>query len=550
MTLGRKLALQSSLLKSLLCLAVLFVTLSIQALAQQQAPPSDPTGASVAAVIVDGNKLFRVRGMPSYPATRRAAEIRQRIIDLANDESFDTAKLIVSNDEPIRTTVLAGDLELFSIFDEDAALENIGRELLAHVYRDLVAEAIENYRADRSRVKLVNNSLVALAVTALFAALLWAFSRLIRWLVAWTERDVRRVGQDLANKAFGLFHAGQFWSLVAGLLRLIRTIVYLALIYFYLNAVLGLFPWTRPAARSLIRFIINPLESLWLGFISALPNLIFLGILWIVTNYFLKFLRAIFRAIEHKRIQLEGFEPEWATPTYKIVRFLVIAFAVVIAYPYIPGSDSLAFKGVSVFVGVLLSLGSSSYIANLLAGLSMTYRGTFREGDRIRVGETVGIVEEIKVMITRVRTPKNEIVVIPNSKILNTDVINYSQLAKIRGLLLHTTVSIGYDTPWRQVKAMLIEAARSTQGLNQEPEPFVLQTSLGDFAADYEVNAYCSDVSNLQQIYSDLHDNIQDIFNKYGVQIMSPAYVADPESAKVVPPEHWYAKPASPKDGV
>jgi len=546
MTLTRKLVLQSSVLQCLLCLAVLFGTLSTQVLAQQQAPPTDPTGVSVASVIVDGNKLFRVRGMPSYPATRRAAEIRQRIINLANDESFDTAKLIISIDEPIRTTVLAGDLELFNIFEEDAALENIKPELLAHVYRDLVAEAIVDYRADRSTVKLVNNSLVALAVTALFAILLWAFSRLIRWLVAWTERDVRRVGQDLANKAFGLFHASQFWTFVAGFLRLIRTIVYLALIYFYLNAVLGLFPWTRPVARTLIRFIINPLESLWLGFISALPNLIFLGILWIVTSYLLKFLRAIFRAIEHKRIQLEGFESEWATPTYKIVRFLVIAFAVVIAYPYIPGSDSLAFKGVSVFVGVLLSLGSSSYIANLLAGLSMTYRGTFREGDRIRVGETVGVVEEIKVMITRVRTPKNEIVIIPNSKILNTDVTNYSQLAKTRGLLLHTTVSIGYDTPWRQVEAMLIEAARNTSGVNQEPQPFVLQTSLSDFAADYQVNAYCSDVSNLPQIYSDLHANIQDVFNEYGVQIMSPAYVADPESAKVVPPEHWHTEPASP----
>jgi small-conductance mechanosensitive channel len=394
MTLARKLVLQSSVLQCLLCLAVLFGILSTQVLAQQQAPPSDPTGVSVAPVIVDGNKLFRVRGMPSYPATRRAAEIRQRIIDLANDESFDTAQLIISNDEPIRTTVLAGDQELFSIFDEDAALENIKRELLAHVYRDLAAEAIEDYRADRSTVKLVNNSLLALAVTALFAALLWAFSKLIRWLVEWTERDVRRVGQDLANKAFGLFRASQFWTFVAGLLRLIRTIVYLALIYFYLNAVLGLFPWTRPVARTLIRFIINPLESLWLGFIAALPNLIFLGILWIVTSYLLKFLRAIFRAIEHERIQLEGFESEWATPTYKIVRFLVIAFAVVIAYPYIPGSDSLAFKGVSVFIGVLLSLGSSSYIANLLAGLSMTYRGAFREGDRIKVGETVGIVQE------------------------------------------------------------------------------------------------------------------------------------------------------------
>jgi small-conductance mechanosensitive channel len=545
MTLARTLELQCSVLRCLLCLAVLFGTLSTQTLAQQQAPPSDPTGVTVAPVIVDGNKLFRVRGMPSYPATRRAATIRQRIIDLANDESFDTAQLTISNVEPIRTTVLADGRELFNIFEEDAALENISRELLAHVYRDQVVEAIEDYRADRSTVKLVNNSLVALAVTALFAALLWAFSRLIRWLVEWTERDVRRVGQDLANKAFGLFHASQFWAFIAGLLRLIRTIVYLALVYFYLNAVLGLFPWTRPVARTLIRFIINPLESLWLGFIAALPNLIFLGILWIVTSYLLKFLRVIFRAIEHERIQLDGFESEWATPTYKIVRFLVIAFAVVVAYPYIPGSDSLAFKGVSVFVGVLLSLGSSSYIANLLAGLSMTYRGTFREGDRIRVGETVGIVEEIKVMITRVRTPKNEIVIIPNSKILNTDVINYSQLAKTRGLLLHTTVSIGYDVPWRQVEAILIEAARNTQGVNQEPQPFVLQTSLGDFAAEYQINASCSDVTNLLQIYSDLHANIQDVFNEYGVQIMSPAYVADPESAKVVPPERWHAKPAS-----
>ena len=548
MILVRRQKLKCRIRKYLLCLAVLFATLSSQVLAEQQALPPDPTGASVAPVIIDGNKLFRVRGMASYPATRRAATIRQRIIDLANDESFDTAELTISNDEPMRTTVMAGDQELFNIFDEDAALENIKRELLAQVYRDLVAEVIEVYRADRSTEKLVNSSVIALAVTALFAAALWAFSKLIRWLVKWAERDARRVGQDLANKTFHLFHASQFWALVAGLLRLMRTIVYLVLVYFYLNSVLGLFPWTRPVARTLIRFIINPLESLWLGFVAALPNLIFLGILWIVTSYLLKFLRVIFRAIEQKRIQLEGFEPEWATPTYKIVRFLVIAFAVVVAYPYIPGSDSLAFKGVSVFVGVLLSLGSSSYIANLLAGLSMTYRGTFREGDRIRVGETIGIVEELKVMITRVRTPKNEIVIIPNSKILNTDVINYSQLAKTRGLLLHTTVSIGYDTPWRQVEAMLIEAARSTPGLNQEPQPFVLQTSLSDFAADYEVNAYCSDVSNLQRVYSDLHANIQDVFNEYGIQIMSPAYIADPESAKVVPPERWYTEPASPPE--
>jgi small-conductance mechanosensitive channel len=515
------------------------------AFAQQQPPAPDPTGVSLAPVIIDGNKLFRVRGVSSYPATRRASEIRQRIIDLAHDESFDTAQLAVSHDEAGRSIIMAGNEELLSIFDEDAALENIRRELLAEVYLENVAMAIERYRTDRSTTRLFNNSLVAILATAVFVLLLWGTKWIFRWLVDWAERDIRRGVQDLASKTFHLFHASQIWALIAGLLRFLRIVVYVALIYFYLNAVLSLYPWTRPAARMLFRFILNPLESLWVGFVAALPNLIFLIILWIVMGYLLKFFRAFFRAIERGRIRIESFEADWAMPTYKIIRILIIAFAVVIAYPYIPGSDSLAFKGVSVFVGILLSLGSSSLIANLLAGLSMTYRGAFKEGDRIRVGDIQGIVSELKVMTTRVRTPKNEIVIIPNSNILNADVINYSQLAKTEGLLLHTEISIGYDTPWRQVEAMLIEAARRTEGILDEPEPFVLQTRLGDFAAHYQVNAYCNDVSNLLLLYSALHANIQDVFNEHSVQIMSPAYIADPESAKVVPPEQWYAAPAS-----
>lgn len=529
------------LLLSLWFLCGFFCTTAIA----QQPPTADPTGINLAPVIIDGKKLFRVRGITSYPATQRASEIRQRIIELARDESFDTALLTVSNEESNRSIIMARDAELINIFEEDAALENSQRELLAVIYRDIIAKAILQYRSDRSIDRLVNNSLLALTATALFIFLLWVITRVFRWLVDWSERDVRRSVQDLASKAYHLFHARQLWAIVAGLLRFLRTVAYLTLIYFYLNAVLGLYPWTRPLARTLFRFVVNPLESLWLGFVSALPNLIFLVILWILTIYLLKFFRAFFRAIEHGRIRLESFEAEWAMPTYKIVRILVIAFAIVVAYPYIPGSDSLAFKGVTVFVGILLSLGSSSLIANLLAGLSMTYRGAFRVGDRIKVGETVGTVEDLKVMITRVRTPKNEFVVIPNSNILNSDVINYSQLAKTEGLLLHTTVSIGYDTPWRQVEAMLIEAARRTEGIKKTPTPFMLQTSLGDFAVEYQVNGYSKDVTDLPRIYSELHANIQDVFNEHGVQIMSPAYVADPETAKLVPPEHWHKDPAS-----
>jgi small-conductance mechanosensitive channel len=309
--------------------------------------------------------------------------------------------------------------------------------------------------------------------------------------------------------------------------------------------VLSLFPWSRPAAKVLFKLVLNPLNSLWKGFLAALPDLMFLLVLWFVVRYLIKIVRAFFTGVGSGRIRLESFEADWAEPTYKIVRVVIIAFALVIAYPYIPGSDSAAFKGVSVFVGVILSLGSSSFIGNMIAGLSMTYRGAFKVGDRIKIGEVVGTVEDVKLMVTRVLTPKNERVIIPNSNILATDVVNYSQMAREVGLVLHSTVGIGYDTPWRQVEAMLVEAAARTDGLLDEPPPFVLQKSLGDFAVNYEINAYCNEANRIPALYSALHANIQDVFNENGVQIMSPAYESDPETPKVVPPEQWYAAPAT-----
>jgi small-conductance mechanosensitive channel len=204
----------------------------------------------------------------------------------------------------------------------------------------------------------------------------------------------------------------------------------------------------------------------------------------------------------------------------------------------------MAFKGVSVFAGVLLSLGSSSFIANSIAGLSMTYRAAFHEGDRIKVGDVVGTVEEIKLMVTKVRTPKNEQVIIPNSNILNDNVTNYSHMARRDGVILHTVVGIGYDTPWRQVEAMLLLAAERTAGLKQDPPPFVLQQGLGDFAVNYELNAYSDQEHRMPALYSALHANIQDVFNEHGVQIMSPAYEADPADPKIVPPEKWFEEPA------
>ena len=263
-----------------------------------------------------------------------------------------------------------------------------------------------------------------------------------------------------------------------------------------------------------------------------------------MTRYLLKFVKLFFVGVEKGTITFANFDPDWAGPTYRIIRLLVVAFAVVVAYPYIPGSRSAAFQGVSIFIGVIFSLGSSSLIANLIAGYSMTYRRTFRVGDRIQVGDVTGDVTESGLMVTRIRTVKNEEVVVPNSTILSNHIVNYSTLAKQAGLILHTTVGIGYETPWRQVEAMLIMAAERIPGLRKEPPPFVRQKNLGDFCVTYEINAHCDDPQAMDRLYTDLHRNILDLFNEFGVQIMTPAYEGDPQQPKLVPKEQWFAAPA------
>jgi len=527
----------------LLTLAAVIGLLTSTLTVAQENTAESASAQDTAPVVIDGQTLFLLRGVTAYPAAERAADVRSRVVKVAQDRSFDVAGLTI-NEEDERSAIYAGDTLLLRIFNVDAEIEELERTLLVQVYKQRIAESIQEYRRARSASVLLANAVYALAVTGALILLLWGFRKLFRWLSDWSERSVHKRVQDLASKAHELVQAETIWGLIAGLLRLLRVVVYLVLAYFYLNTVLGLFPWTRPAATVLFRLILDPLESLWLGFLAALPDLAFLVVLWLVVRYILKVIRAFFKGVEMGRIKLEKFEADWAEPTYRITRILVIAFALVVAYPYIPGSESAAFKGVSVFLGVLFSLGSSSFIGNMIAGMAMTYRGTFKDGDLIKVGDVVGKVEGVKLMATRLRTAKNESVILPNSTILNTEVTNYSQQAGTDGLVIHSIVGIGYETPWRQVEAMLLEAAKRTEGLKSAPPPFVLQRSLGDFAVQYEINAYWAGEGSLLALYSRLHGNIQDVFNEHSVQIMTPAYECDPEVPKVVPPDKWYEAPA------
>jgi small-conductance mechanosensitive channel len=336
--------------------------------------------------------------------------------------------------------------------------------------------------------------------------------------------------------------------LVTGILALGWAVFALLAVYAGLQFVLTSFPWTRGLGLGLAAMVALPVSMLAAGAISVVPELFFLAVLTLAARYALRVIRLFFDGVAAGTVAFRSFDPEWAAPTYRLVRMVVIALTVVVAYPYVPGSHTDAFKGVSLFIGVVFSLGSSSLIGNLIAGYSMTYRRAFRVGDYVKIGQHAGTVESIRLLVTHLRTPKNEEVIIPNSQILGADVVNYSTLSRSGGLILHTTVGIGYETSWRQVEAMLIEAAGRTDGMLKEPAPFALQTALGDFAVTYELNAYSRTPNQMPHHYAALHRNILDVFNEYGVQIMTPAYEGDPDQPKVVPPSAWYDAPAKPPD--
>ena len=529
-----------------LLLALTLLLLPSQVFGQGDGVPALPAeGIEAATVRVDGYDLFPVRGISAYPATRRARDIQARIAAIASDPSISVEELkAVSGAD--REQIFAGETMILAVVDADAELAGIERRLLAEVYLGRIREAIETYRRDRSPQVLLINSGYVLAATIILALVAVGLRAAFRRLeIAIAHRYGWRI-DGLKVKSVELLDAEQIWTAVRGALKLAHALLLLSAVYWYLNFALSLLPWTRKLSYGLLHMVLDPVRAIGTGLLTYTDNVIFLVILFFIVRYVLRLLRGFFSAVRKGKVTFASFEPEWAWPTYRIIRLLVIVFAIVVAYPYIPGSDSEAFKGISIFLGVLFSLGSSSVISNIIAGYTMTYRRAFKVGDRVKIGETVGDVAEMRLLVTHLRSLKNEEVVIPNSTILNNEVVNYSSLAREDGLILHTTVGIGYEIPWRQVEAMLLLAAERTGGLLKDPQPFVLQKSLGDFAVNYELNAYCTTPRRTMSLYNALHQNIQDVFNEYGVQIMTPAYERDTEQPKVVPKDQWYAPPAQP----
>jgi small-conductance mechanosensitive channel len=511
-----------------------------------QTPAADELATKMSPVKLDSEVLFYVRGIKTFPSHERAKGIEERIEKIAADPAI-KIESITSVETDISINLVADGKPIMSIFDVDASAGGVPRELMAKAYLQKLRTSIEKYRKERSTESLVRNGLYALLATAVVILLFRILLRVFRRLNALIETRYKAKIHTLKIQSLELIQSERIFAGLTGALKFLRLVLVFVLLYFYLNVVLSLFPWTRPLALSLFDYALVPLQTMGYGVLQYMPNLVFIIIFVVIMRYVLKVMLLFFTAIESETIKFTGFDKDWAKPTYRIVRLLTLAFAAVVIYPHIPGSDSPAFKGITIFLGVLFSLGSSSVISNYIAGYTMTYRRAFRVGDRIKVNDITGDVTEIRLLVTHLRTIKNEEVIVPNSTILNSHIVNYSTLAREKGLIIHTEVTIGYDAPWRQVHAMLREAAQRTEGLLKDRPPFVLQKSLDDYYVRYELNAYTDSPLKMATIYSELHKNIQDCFNEYGVQIMSPHYVSDPSTVKIVPKSDWYRKPAQPE---
>ncbi|MDQ6887953.1 MAG: mechanosensitive ion channel family protein [Gemmatimonadota bacterium] len=500
----------------------------------QVVAPAEPAKSPV---VLRGDTLFYLYGaLGPFTGQQRAAAATARLAELASVRRWTTDSVVAVTRAGF-SELSAGSDVLMTVLDADAAPLGKPRELVARQYAATLSRAlVAAERQLSARAILIDVGYAALTSFALLVAL-WllhlAFPRVYRRLEAVRQSRVPslRIQQLELLSASGLARA------LLVIARTLRIAITLLLLYVYVPLVLSFFPWTEALSRRIVGYAVTPLAAAWSSFVGFVPNVFYLLVIVLITRYALKLVHSIFRAIESGAITLDRFYPEWAEPTYKIARVLVLAFAAVISFPYLPGAHTDAFKGVSIFFGVLFSLGSSSAIGNIVAGIVLTYTRAFEPGDRVKIGDAIGDVTERTLLVTRLRTIKNVEVTIPNGTVLASHVLNYTRLAGARGLVLHTTVTIGYDAPWRTVHGLLLAAAGRTEHALADPAPFVLQTSLDDFYVSYELNVHTARADVMAATYSALHANIQDAFNDAGVEIMSPHYGALRDGNAIAIPE-------------
>ena len=468
-------------------------------------------------VVVEGDTLFYLytkRG--GYTPLQRAEMIDAAIMQLGKRFTLHPDSVYIESSD-IVTDLMYGNKVIASFTDQDGLWEGRSREQLATDKRKIVVQKLKELKEE--------HSLWQLGKRILYFVLVLAGQYLLFWLTGWLFRKLKVRIQKLKDtrlkpisiQNYELLDTQRQVNLLIFLSNLLRYVIMLLQLLITVPLLFAIFPQTKGLAYQIFSYIWNPIKNILVGIVDYIPNLFAILIICFAVKYLVRLVHYLSREVEAGRLKFGGFYPDWAMPTYHIIRFLLYAFMIAMIYPYLPGAKNGVFQGISVFVGLIISLGSSTVIGNVIAGLVITYMRPFKLGDRIQLNDTTGNVIEKTPLVTRIKTPKNEVVTIPNSFIMSSHTVNYSASAREYGLIIHSEVTIGYDVPWRQVHQLLIEAALNTPGVIDDPRPFVLETSLSDWYPVYQINAYIREADKLAQIYSDLHQNIQDRFNEAGI---------------------------------
>ena len=488
-------------------------------------------------VIVEGDTLYYLFAKRGGHTPQQRAEMNAAAItELGKRFNLQPDSVYIDSSD-IVTDLMYGNKVLSSFTDQDGLWEGCSRDQLAAAKRKGIVDKLKVMKDEHSLWQLGKRILYFILVIVgqflLFKLTIWLFNKLKARIQRLKDTKLKPISiQD-----YELLDTQKQVNLLVFLASLLRYAVMLLQLILTVPLLFAIFPQTKDLAYKLFSYIWEPIKSIFLGIVEYIPNLFTIFVIWLAVKYLVRLVRYLASEIQSERLKIGGFYADWAMPTFHIVRFLLYAFMIAMIYPYLPGSKSGVFQGISVFVGLIVSLGSSTVIGNIIAGLVITYMRPFKLGDRIKLNDTTGNVIEKTPLVTRIRTPKNEVVTIPNSFIMSSHTVNFSQSARDYGLIIHSEVSIGYDIPWRKTHQLLIEAALNTPGVVDDPRPFVLETSLQDYYPVYQVNAYIKDANQLAQVYSDLHQNIQDRFNEEGIEIMSPHYIATRDGSETTIPK-------------
>lgn len=502
---------------------------------QQQVDSVRSLTPGIPVVLFEDTVFYIYSRIGPFSPAERAQSLQRKLEALVENEQFDAQKLHVEQGEETHDLMHA-DVILFSLTDRDAFWYQKSRETAALEIQQAISQRIQQYLEQNSLINMGIRIGLLLLVLAILYFLVKYLNKGGNWLIQRLIHSLSPYLNGLKLKEYEFLSAEREQGLLQMLFNALKLLLILIVVYLSLPVIFSIFPGTQSIAHQLINYILQPLRMVVGGFIAYIPEMISIVVILVLTRYAVRFLFFLSTEVESGKLKLPNFYPDWARPTFNLLRITIYAFAFVAIFPYLPGSDSQVFRGVSVFFGLLISLGSSSAISNIIAGLVITYMRAFKLGDRVKIGDTTGDVVEKTMLVTRVRTVKNEEVTIPNAAILNGSTVNYSTSSADMGLILHTTVTIGYDVPWRQVHELLTEAALKTESIEALPAPFVLQTSLDDFYVSYQLNAFTRAPKKSALIYSNLHAHIQDAFAQAGVEIMSPHYRAHRDGPNTTPP--------------